>query len=50
MTENNIKFVVIGRPNDQSILGAEAPYSIKNTIKQEVMKIRKLFKIESNIF
>lgn len=37
MTDNNIKFVVVGRPSDQTILGAEAPYAIKTTIKQEVL-------------
>lgn len=36
MNESNIKFVVVGRPSDQAILGAEAPDSIKKTIKQEV--------------
>mmetsp|Transcript_32348 Transcript_32348/g.28641 ORF Transcript_32348/g.28641 Transcript_32348/m.28641 type:complete len:88 (+) Transcript_32348:13-276(+) len=35
MTDSNIKFVVVGRPSDQSVLGAEAPDSIKKTIKQE---------------
>ena len=39
MTENNIKFVVVGRPSDQAVLGAEAPDSIKKTFKQEVWLI-----------
>jgi hypothetical protein len=39
MTENNIKFVVVGRPSDQALLGAEAPDSIKKTFKQEVWLI-----------
>jgi len=36
MSESNVKFVVVGRPSDQTILGAEAPESIKKTLKQEV--------------
>lgn len=36
MIESNIKFIVVGRPSDQAILAAEAPYSIKKTLKQEV--------------
>lgn len=36
MSDSNVKFVVVGRPSDQAILGAEAPGSIKKTMKQEV--------------
>ena len=35
MTDSHIKFVVIGRPSDTKILGAEAPTSIKKTLKKE---------------
>lgn len=41
MSESNVKFVVVGRPSDQAILGAEAPESIKKTIKQEVGMVDK---------
>ena len=35
MSENHIKYVVVGRPLDAKILGGEAPYSIKKTLKME---------------
>jgi hypothetical protein len=40
MSESNIKFVVVGRPSDQKILGAEAPESIKKALKLEVISFK----------